>query len=88
FAILILFILNFRTDSERITIKVFNREILPSDIQKTFMVFSVATILSLTSIVIIQAVEGSKMSILQVFFEVMSAFGTCGLSLGLSSDGT
>ena len=26
------------------------------------------------------------MTLLEVFFEVMSAFGTCGLSLGITSD--
>ncbi|MEL0538368.1 TrkH family potassium uptake protein [Staphylococcus debuckii] len=87
FAILILFILNFRNETNSTTIKVFNREIQPSDIQKTFTVFGVATILTSVAIILTSAFEGTKLTFLQVFFEIMSAFGTCGLSLGASSDG-
>ncbi|SUL91033.1 putative sodium transport protein [Staphylococcus carnosus] len=87
FAILILFIINFRNDTNSTTIKVFNREIQPSDIQKTFTVFGVATILTSVAIILTSAFEGTKLSFLQVFFEIMSAFGTCGLSLGASGDG-
>ncbi|VEG64892.1 putative sodium transport protein [Staphylococcus condimenti] len=87
FAILILFIINFRNDTNNTTIKVFNREIQPSDIQKTFTVFGVATILTSVAIILTSAFEGTKLTFLQVFFEIMSAFGTCGLSLGASGDG-
>ena len=65
----------------------FNREIQPSDIQKTFTVFGVATILTSVAIILTSAFEGTKLTFLQVFFEIMSAFGTCGLSLGASGDG-
>lgn len=87
FAILILFIINFRNDTNNTTIKVFNREIQPSDIQKTFTVFGVATILTSVAIILTSVFEGTKLTFLQVFFEIMSAFGTCGLSLGASGDG-
>ena len=86
FAILILFVLNFSNNAERTSIKVFNREIYTNDIQRSFAVFSVAATLTFVATIIILVAEGGKMSLLQVFFEVMSAFGTCGLSLGITDD--
>ncbi|PYD83876.1 magnesium transporter, partial [Pseudomonas syringae pv. pisi] len=43
-------------------------------------------ILTFLGMLIISATENGKLTFLQVFFEVMSAFGTCGLSLGVTSD--
>ena len=45
-----------------------------------------ASILTFISMIVISATEQGKLSFLQVFFEVMSAFGTCGLSLGATAD--
>lgn len=45
-----------------------------------------ATVLTFVSIIIILAAEANNLSFLQVFFEVMSAFGTCGLSLGVTDN--
>lgn len=63
----------------------FNREIHVVDIQRSFAVFTMASILTFVSMIVILATE-NKSNILQVFFEVMSAFGTCGLSLGVTDD--
>ena len=85
-AILILFVINFSNSADKISIKVFNREIHIMDIQRSFMVFTMASILTFTSMIIISVAEQGKLSFLQVFFEVMSAFGTCGLTLGVTDD--
>lgn len=86
FAILILFVINFNNNTEKSSIKVFNREIHTIDIQRSFAVFIMATVLTFVSIIIILAAEANNLSFLQVFFEVMSAFGTCGLSLGVTDN--
>ncbi|MBA5623707.1 TrkH family potassium uptake protein, partial [Pseudomonas aeruginosa] len=49
FAILILFVINFSNSADKISIKVFNREIHIMDIQRSFMVFTMASILNFTS---------------------------------------
>ncbi|WP_435373649.1 TrkH family potassium uptake protein [Staphylococcus nepalensis] len=86
FAILILFLLNFSNQPEKTSIKAFNREIHITDVQRSFAVFIMASILTFASMIFILVVENGKVSFLQVFFEVMSAFGTCGLSLGITDD--
>ena len=68
FAILILFVINFNNNRK---IKVFNREIHVVDIQRSFAVFTMASILTFVSMIVILATE-NKSNILQVFFEVMS----------------
>ncbi|WP_251519443.1 MULTISPECIES: TrkH family potassium uptake protein [Staphylococcus] len=86
FAILILFILNFNNNSEKTDIKVFNREIHITDVQRSFAVFIMSIILTFTSVVVILVTEKEGIGLTQVLFEVMSAFGTCGLSVGVTSD--
>ncbi|MDI1800849.1 potassium transporter TrkG, partial [Staphylococcus aureus] len=86
FAILILFLINFSNNADKTSIKVYNREVHIMDIQRSFAVFTMATILTFLGMLIISATENGKLTFLQVFFEVMSAFGTCGLSLGVTSD--
>ncbi len=54
------------------------------DIQRSFAVFTMATILTFLGMLIISATENGKLTFSS--FEVMSAFGTCGLSLGVTSD--
>lgn len=86
FAILILFLLNFSNNNEKTSIKAFNREIHTTDVQRSFAVFTMAGILTFAGTITILVVENGKLSFLQAFFEVMSAFGTCGLSLGVTDD--
>ncbi|MBX5319173.1 TrkH family potassium uptake protein [Staphylococcus caprae] len=86
FAILILFVINFNNTADKTAIKAFNREVHIMDIQRSFAVFTMASILTFISMIVISATEQGKLSFLQVFFEVMSAFGTCGLSLGATAD--
>lgn len=68
----------------RNTIKVFNREIDPLDITKAFVVISTALILCGTAVTILSYLE--SFPILPIIFEVASAFGTCGLSMGITPD--
>ncbi|WP_313020703.1 potassium transporter TrkG, partial [Macrococcoides bohemicum] len=84
FAILILFLMNY--SNGRTNIKVFNKEIDPIDIQRTFAVMVLATIICFTGLLFILFFENDKFDLLSIFFEVMSAFGTCGLSLGITGD--
>lgn len=86
FAILILFIINFNNTADKTGIKAFNREIHIMDIQRSFAVFTMASILTFVSMIIIAATEQGKLTFIQIFFEVMSAFGTCGLSLGATDN--
>lgn len=64
------------------SIKVFRRELNHEDVLKSFIVISTAAILCLVSILILSITENG--SIIQVVFEVTSAFGTNGLSMGLT----
>jgi Trk-type K+ transport system membrane component len=68
----------------RNTIKIFNREIYPEDIQKSFIVIIVAMALCTTSTIILSITD--PMPIEYLFFEVCSAFGTTGLSIGVVSE--
>ena len=84
FAILILFLINY--SNGRNSIKVFNKEIDPIDINRAFAVMVLATLICFIGLLLILSFENGKYGLLEIFFEVMSAFGTCGLSLGITSD--
>ncbi|MFJ5757640.1 TrkH family potassium uptake protein [Neobacillus sp. NPDC093182] len=64
------------------SIKVFRRELHTEDVIKSFIVISTAATLCLVSILILSITE--KGTLIQVVFEVTSAFGTNGLSMGLT----
>ncbi|MGM7700121.1 TrkH family potassium uptake protein [Pseudalkalibacillus sp. Hm43] len=80
FAIVILAILSFAKGKP--TIKVFKRELLSEDVQKAFVVLSVAVLMFGTSVLILMYTESAPL--MAIIFEVASAFGTCGLSMGLT----
>ncbi|UOB21189.1 TrkH family potassium uptake protein [Macrococcus armenti] len=84
FAILILFLLNY--SNGRNSIKVFNKEIDPIDINRAFAVMVLAMLICFSGLLLILSFEDGKYDLLAIFFEVMSAFGTCGLSLGITGD--
>jgi len=67
-------------------VRVFKRTIKQDDIIKSFVVFTSAMILLVLSIIVIDSVELSRFSLHQIIFEVCSAFGTTGLSSGLSAE--
>lgn len=85
-AVMFLTIKNFalgKTD-----VKVFGREIHPEDSRKAFIVLSVFTVLLFIAIICITAIESrnANASLMAIIFEAASAFGTCGLSMGITTD--
>ncbi len=81
-AVILLVAFHFAKGSR--TVKVFKREIHPDDIKKSIAVMTVSVILCLTSIVILSATE--RFTLMEIIFEVCSAFGTTGLSLGITPE--
>jgi Trk-type K+ transport system membrane component len=68
-------------------VKVFGRELHQDDIRKTFIVISVFIAVLFAAIVLITAFESaSDLELMAIIFEVSSAFGTCGLSMGITPD--
>lgn len=65
-------------------VKVFGRELEEDDIMRSFLVFFVAVSLVFAAIVLLVWIEGQPIQ--QVFFEVCSAFGTTGMSMGITSE--
>src|SRR5699024_10954315 len=59
FAILILFLLNYNNNSEKFSIKVFNREIHAIDVQRSSSAFAMASLIPFASIVSIVILENS-----------------------------
>ncbi|TDQ35427.1 TrkH family potassium uptake protein [Aureibacillus halotolerans] len=65
-------------------IKVFRREIHFEDVTRSFVVVTTGIFLCVTSILIMSVVE--PFSVIPILFEVCSAFGTAGLSLGITPE--
>lgn len=82
FAINILFLFNFARGNK--SIKIFKREIHEEDIRRSLIVTIFAFFTCFASVFILSVTE--KFTITQIFFEVASAFGTCGLSMGITPD--
>jgi Trk-type K+ transport system membrane component len=80
FAINILFLVNFARG--RSTIKVFRRELDQTDIMKSLAVTLMAALMCSTSVIILSITE--PFSTTEILFEVCSAFGTTGLSMGIT----
>ncbi|NNU89818.1 TrkH family potassium uptake protein [Anoxybacillus sp. CHMUD] len=82
FAIMVLTIFFYAKGKN--SIKVFQREIHHEDILKSFIVFGTAFILCFLAIVLLSFSESFTM--IEIVFEVCSAFGTTGLSMGITSE--
>ncbi|MEC1755272.1 Ktr system potassium transporter KtrD [Bacillus mojavensis] len=65
-------------------VKVFKRELHPADLMKSLVVTMMAILLVFGATLILTITE--KHSLLELLFEVCSAFGTTGLSLGITAD--
>ncbi|MCM3759717.1 TrkH family potassium uptake protein [Alkalihalobacillus oceani] len=66
-------------------VKVFGREIHPDDRQKAFIVLSVFLVMLFAAVTLIVAFEsGNDIALIAIIFETASAFGTCGLSMGIT----
>ncbi|WP_227936665.1 TrkH family potassium uptake protein [Alkalihalobacillus deserti] len=67
-------------------VKVFGREIHPEDRTKAFIVLSVFVVMLFAAVTLIVAFEGGDVNLIAIVFETASAFGTCGLSMGITAD--
>ncbi|TLS38227.1 TrkH family potassium uptake protein [Pseudalkalibacillus caeni] len=65
-------------------VKIFKRELDQDDIRKSFVVVFTAVLLTGSAIVFLSAVE--PFPVMAIIFEVCSAFGTTGLSLGITPE--
>lgn len=65
-------------------VKVFKRELHPADLMKSLVVTMMAILLVFGATLILTITE--KHSLPELLFEVCSAFGTTGLSLGITAD--
>ncbi|GEK32735.1 TrkH family potassium uptake protein [Kurthia sibirica] len=83
FAIAVLFLINFARGKE--DIQVFGREIYLIDVYRSYVVIILASTMVLLSTMLLLLTEKSA-SLLQIIFEITSAFGTCGMSLGITTD--
>ncbi|WP_059172419.1 TrkH family potassium uptake protein [Bacillus sp. FJAT-27445] len=83
FAIAVLSIISYARGNS--TIKVFNREIMPEDVVKSFIVIVTAFLICGFSIIFLTFIE-PEYSIKEILFEVSSAFGTTGMSLGITPE--
>lgn len=83
FAMNMLFIFHFARGSR--AIKVFKRELHPDDILKSFAISLLAIVMCAASVLAI-SVADKQHSLLAIVFEVCSAFGTVGLSTGITPD--
>lgn len=82
FAVILLAIYFFAKG--RNSIKVFHREIHHEDVTKAFVVASVAILLFVSSVCFLAYTE--PFTLTEIMFEAASAFGTCGLSLGITPE--
>ncbi|WP_188454805.1 TrkH family potassium uptake protein [Virgibacillus oceani] len=82
FAIVLLLMFSFAKGQKNI--KVFGREIHDEDIRKSVVVSFLAILLCFAAIVILSETE--PVSTMEIIFEVSSAFGTTGLSMGITPE--
>lgn len=66
------------------TIRIFNREIYEEDLAKAVAVTLVGFVLVSSSVLFMTIIE--PFTLMEILFEVTSAFGTVGLSLGITGD--
>jgi potassium uptake TrkH family protein len=79
-AVLVLSVLGALRGQTRV--KVFRRELFQEDIMRAFIVFFVGVMLVFGAVIVLLAIEPFLLT--EVLFEVCSAFGTTGLSLGIT----
>jgi len=81
FAIAMLFLINFANGRKEI--QIFGREISMEDILRSFAVIILATLMVLIATMLLSITEPDATTA-EIIFEVTSAFGTCGMSLGIT----
>lgn len=82
FAVVILTLFTFAKG--RSEVRIFNKRLANEDILKSFVVFATAVMLIIVAIIFLDSIEHVRHSFMAIIFEVSSAFGTTGLSMGLT----
>lgn len=82
FALVIIFLLTFARGQQ--TIRIFRREVHEEDLIKAVVVSIMAVITCFTGVIILTVLE--PFSLTEIIFEITSAFGTTGLSLGITPE--
>jgi potassium uptake TrkH family protein len=83
FAIAILFLINFARGKNEI--QIFNREIQLIDVFRSYAVIILALFMVLFATIALSISE-PHLSMTAIVFEITSAFGTCGMSLGITDE--
>ncbi|MFS0688279.1 TrkH family potassium uptake protein [Sporosarcina sp. 179-K 8C2 HS] len=83
FAIALLFLFNFAQGNN--VINIFRREIKLIDVYRSYAVILLAAVMVMTALLILLLTE-KDVPVVALLFEITSAFGTCGMSLGITSD--
>ncbi|MHC5268466.1 TrkH family potassium uptake protein [Enterococcus sp. LJL98] len=81
-AIIGLYLFSFLKSESRVN--VFGRQIDDDDLQKSIVVFMLSLIMCFSSVVFLTAIE--DFSLIAIIVEVASAFGTTGMSLGITPE--
>lgn len=82
FALNLLFLFHFARGNK--SIKIFKRELHEEDLMKSVVVTMMAGLICFFAVVILTITE--PFSFIEILFEVCSAFGTTGLSMGITPD--
>ena len=82
-AIAVLFLVNFARGQE--VIHIFHRQIKLIDVFRSYAVILLAGLMVMIALVVLLVTE-PDISVVALLFEITSAFGTCGMSLGITSD--
>ncbi|WP_319005830.1 TrkH family potassium uptake protein [Metabacillus niabensis] len=82
FALNLLFLFHFARGHK--SIKIFKRELHEADLNKSVVVTMMAFLICFTSVVILSITE--PFPFVSILFEVCSAFGTTGLSIGITAE--
>ncbi|MFS0644619.1 TrkH family potassium uptake protein [Siminovitchia sp. 179-K 8D1 HS] len=82
FALNILFLYHYARGNR--SIKIFKREIHQDDVIKSLVVLLLAVLIFGISVIVLSYTEDA--GLLAIIFEVSSAFGTCGASMGITAD--
>ena len=83
FAIALLFLIHFSRGKDNI--QVFNREVHLIDVYRSYAVIILALVMVFTATLLLSVTE-PDVPISSLIFEITSAFGTCGMSLGITED--
>lgn len=82
FAILILSVVAFARGKK--SIKIFKRSVEIDDMIKSFVVFVVFVMVWVIGIILLNIFEDTNFTLMEIVFEVSSAFSTTGLSMGIT----